>query len=163
MRSLIKWCETIKKSRNDRTASMAKDTKKFMQPYNVNGYLKLSTTYYAKLVACRYSQVPGVNLSENELPVMNDIIFRVLMLTMIHFDFSAKVIDVNAAFLCEELEQKNYYVSSQYESHHFGKRINGLVQAARQYNKKPVKILKKVGFTVSNLDPASIRRKKRKV
>ena len=31
--------------------------------------------------------------------------------------------------------------------------IYGLVQATRQYNKKAVEILKKVGFTGGNVDP----------
>ena len=115
--------------------------------------------YHTRLVACGYSQIPGIDYSKNNSPVMNHVTFCVLLLIMIHFGLLAKA-NIETAFLQGELEEEVYveYLLSMKgigkgECIILDKCIYGLVQATRQYNKKAVEILKKVGFTGGNAHP----------
>ena len=60
--------------------------------------IKQDLRFRARLVACGYSQIPGVDYSENYSPAVYDITFCVLILAMMIFGYSAKIVDV-AAFL----------------------------------------------------------------
>ncbi len=44
--------------------------------------------FWARLVACRYSQIPGVDFSENYLPVVHNITFGLLLVLKIVYGFS---------------------------------------------------------------------------
>ena len=57
---------------------------------------------HARLVAGGYSQVPGVDLSENSLLVVNDVMFKMLLLVMIKFDVSAEIVNTEADFFYGE-------------------------------------------------------------
>ena len=83
-----------------------------------------------------------------------------MILMMLLHNLDAKIVDVETAFLYGELEEEIYMECPP------GMRnvtnddillllqcIYGLVQAARQYYKKVVKILKKIGFQGGNVDP----------
>ena len=109
--------------------------------------------YQAGLVAWGYSQVPGIKL------VVNDITFLILLLVVIHFGYLAKIVDVETAFLYGNLEEEIYMECPQGMSNMgkdgciiLNKCIYGLVQAAQQYYKKAVKILKKLGLVRGNVD-----------
>ena len=65
--------------------------------------IKCNGVYQACLIAWGYSQVPGINFSENYSPVVNDVIFRIIMLMLLHFGYSAKIVDVETAFLYGDL------------------------------------------------------------
>ena len=96
---------------------------------------------------------------ENYLLVTNDIMFTILLLIMIHFEYAAKVVDVNTIFLCGWLGEEICM-----ECHPGIKNISKddciifqrcicLIKAARQYVIKTVEILRKVGFTSRNVGP----------
>ena len=68
--------------------------------------VKHNGVYLARLVGCVYSQIPGIDVSENNSPVVNNITFRVLLLIMMKLGFSAKVVDVKTGFLYGELEKE---------------------------------------------------------
>ena len=68
--------------------------------------IKRNGVYRAGLIACRYSQVPGIDFSENHSPVVNDITFCVLLQMVLHFGYSAKIVDIETAFLYGDLEEK---------------------------------------------------------
>ena len=92
--------------------------------------------YHTRLVACGYSQVTGANVSQNFLPVMNNIMRQVLLLIMIHFGL---VVDVETAFLYRELEEDIYVECppgmkeiSNSDCIIFQKCIYSLVQVTRQ-------------------------------
>ena len=70
--------------------------------------IKHNGVYRACLVACWYSQVPGVNFSENYSLVVNNITFCILFLMVSHFRFSAKVVYIETAFLYGDLEKEIY-------------------------------------------------------
>ena len=67
--------------------------------------IKRSGVFRARLVACGYSQISGVDFGEHYSPVVNDVTFRLLLLAMMYFGLIAKVVDVETAFLYEELEE----------------------------------------------------------
>ena len=56
--------------------------------------MKCSGMYDARLVACGYSQIPRVDFTENYLPAINDIMYWILLLIMIHNAFSAEVVHI---------------------------------------------------------------------
>ena len=111
-------------------------------------------------MACGYSQIPGVDFSESYSPVANDITIRLLLVAMILFGLSAKIVDVETAFLYGDLEEEVYMEnpegledSNDDEALLLLTTIYGLVQSARQYYKKARGILRKIGFTGGDVDP----------
>ena len=44
--------------------------------------IKRSGIFKARLVACGYSQVPGVDFTESYAPVINDVCWRILIIVM---------------------------------------------------------------------------------
>ena len=62
--------------------------------------------YWACLVACGYSQVLSVDFSKNYSLVVNDIIFHILLLMVIHFVYSAKIVDAKTIFLYQDFEEE---------------------------------------------------------
>lgn len=70
--------------------------------------IKRKGIFDARLVACRYSQIPGVYYTKSYTPVVNDITFRVLIIVLILFNLSNTIIDMETAFLHRELEEDMY-------------------------------------------------------
>ena len=64
--------------------------------------------YQECLVACGYSQVPGVDFSENYSPVVNDVTFHILLPMVLHFGYSAKIVIIKTAFLHGDLKEEIY-------------------------------------------------------
>ena len=70
--------------------------------------IKRNGVYRSRLVACGYSQVPGVDFKESFAPVVNDVTFRIMLVAMIVWQLKAKIIDVETAFLHGDLEEEIY-------------------------------------------------------
>lgn len=137
--------------------------------------IKRNGVFRARLVACGYSQIPGVDFSENFSPVVHDITFRALLEIMILCGYYAKIADVETAFLHGKLEEEIYMecplgmkevglgdVNSEEDAVLLLQSIYGTVQSARQYFKKAVRILKEIGFTGGDMDPCLFWRKSSK-
>jgi hypothetical protein len=111
------------------------------------------------LVACGYSQIPGVDFQESYSPVINDVAFRILIIFQIVWRLESVIIDVEAAFLNGELEEEIYMEVPDGIDHKqdevllLHKSLYGLVQAARQFNKKFSEILQQIGFTQNAAEP----------
>ena len=163
-----KWRIAINKEYGDmKSRKVWKKIKRIMIPSNRRCVkskwvfkIKRDGTFRARIVACGYSQIPGVDFSDNYAPVVNDITFRMLLIVLIFFALSAKIADVETAFLYGTLEEEIFMEcppgmpeAQEDEVLLLQKCIYGLVQAARQYNKKMVEILKKIGFTGGDVDP----------
>jgi hypothetical protein len=126
--------------------------------------IKRDKTYRARQVALGYSQIPGVDFSDNFAPVVNDVTFRIALTRKLIEGLKSRIIDVETAFLYGYLEEEIYmkvpegYVECGYQIEDddcflLVKSIYGLVQAARQFWKKFTSTLEKHGFILSQADP----------
>ena len=128
--------------------------------------IKRDGTYRARLVALGYSQIPGVDYTDNFAPVAHDVSFRIALARMMVEKLDSLVVDVETAFLYGDIEEEIFMKSpvgmeesdpgsSPEDCYQLKKGIYGLCQAARQFWKKFVDTIKKepFGFTVSPADP----------
>jgi transposase InsO family protein len=128
--------------------------------------VKRNGVFRARLVACGYSQIPGVDFLENFAPVINDVTWRILLVAMLLWNLDGILIDVECAFLEGELEEEVYMDcpeglenTGKEDCLKLEKSIYGLVQSARQWWKKLVKILKEIGFKSGNADPCLLTKR----
>jgi Reverse transcriptase (RNA-dependent DNA polymerase) len=105
--------------------------------------IKRNGIFRARLVACGYSQVPGIDFQESFAPVINDVTLRILLIIMLVWNLKGKVVDIETAFLHGELKEKIYMHlpdglegDKQKECLYLKKTIYGLVQSAWEFNKK---------------------------
>ena len=122
--------------------------------------IKCSSVYHAHLVACGYSQVPGIEFSENYFPVVNIVTFHVLLLMVLNFGYLTKIVNVETAFLYRDLKEEIYMECPQGMTNVknddciiLNKCIYHFVQVAPQYNKKAMEILKNSDFVGGSIDP----------
>ena len=112
--------------------------------------VKRNGVYCARLVAKGFSQIPGVDFTDNYSPVVNDVTFRVVVARMIIENMKEKVVEIDDAFLNGDLEHEIYMkIPEEYDKVInprvdkedcliLQKAIYGLVQAAKQFWKKIV-------------------------
>ena len=121
--------------------------------------IKRNGVFRARLVACGYSQVPGIDFNESFAPVINDVSFRVMLIIKLIQGLHATIIDVETAFLHGDLQEEIYMnIPDGLESNgnkclRLKKTIYGLVQSAREFYKKLIEVLKSVGFVENKSDP----------
>ena len=131
--------------------------------------IKRDGTYRARLVALGYSQIPGIDYTDNFAPVANDVSFRIALARMMVEKLDSLVMDVETAFLYGDIKEEIFMKSpvgmeeidpgsSPEDCYQLKKGIYGLCQAARQFWKKFVETIKKepFGFTVSPADPCML-------
>ena len=125
---------------------------------------KRNGVYRARLVALGYSQIPGVDFTENFSPVVDDITFRLALVYAHVFNLEIELIDVETAFLYGELIEEIYMEIpeglEQFEDipedccTQLQATLYGLVQASRMFWKKFMKcMVDKLGFKQSRADP----------
>ena len=113
-----------------------------------------------------YTQIPGIDYTDNFAPVAHDVSFRIALATMMVEKLDTLVMDVETAFLCGEIDEEIFMKSpvgmeeidpgsSSEDCYQLVKGIYGLCQAARQFWKKFVDTAKKepFGLQVSPADP----------
>ena len=99
------------------------------------------------MVALGYSQIPGIDYSDNFAPVAHDVSFRIALARMMVEKLDSLVMDVETAFLYGDIEEEFFMKSpvgmeeidpgsSPEDCYHFKKGIYGLCQAARQIGGK---------------------------
>ena len=101
---------------------------------------KRNGVFRARLVACGYSQVPGVDFTESHSPVINDVTVRILLILLILWKYMSMIVDVETVFLHGILgEGEEIYmdcpkgmVHSEDECLLLEKTIYGLVQSSHQ-------------------------------
>ena len=135
--------------------------------------------YHARLVAKGFSQIAGVDFTDNYSPVVNDVTFRVVVARMIIENMKGKVVDIDNAFLNGDLEHEIYMkipegydevinprvINPRVDKEDcliLQKAIYGLVQAARQFWKKVVDKMQEGGFKLSEADPCMLYKKMKK-
>ena len=70
--------------------------------------VKRNGVYCARLVAKSFSQIPGMDFTDNYSPVVNDVTFRVVVARMLIENLKGKVVDIDNAFLNGDLEREIY-------------------------------------------------------
>ena len=65
--------------------------------------IKRDGTYRARLVPLGYSQVPGVDFTDNFMPVVNDVTFRNALARMMMEDLNCMLMNFVTAFLYGEM------------------------------------------------------------
>ena len=136
--------------------------------------VKRNGVFRARLVALGYSQIPGVDFTDNFAPVINEVTFRIMLVMMMVNRWEADIIDIVTAFLYGELPEKIYMkipqglneCSKQEEFKKeedclmFDKALYGLVQAAREFHKKLITIMiTKMKLQKSFSDPCLVYKK----
>ena len=74
--------------------------------------VKHNGVYHARLVAKGFSQIPGMDFTDNYSPVVNDATFRVVVARMLIENLKGKVVDIHNAFLNGDLEHEIYIKDS---------------------------------------------------
>ena len=122
--------------------------------------IKRDGTYRARLVALGYSQIPGVDNTDNFAPVAHDVSFRIALARMMVEKLDSLVMDVETAFVYGDIEE-GFFVkspvgmeeidpgSSPEDYYQLRKGIYGLCHAARQFWKKFVDTIKREPFGVT--------------
>ena len=126
-------------------------------------------SYRARLVALGYSQIPGVDYTDNFAPVAHDVSFRIALSTMMLEKLDSLVMNVETAFQYGDIGEEIFMNSpigieeidpgsSPEDCYQLKKGIYGLCQTSRQFWKKFVDTIKKehFGFTVSPADPCML-------
>ena len=70
--------------------------------------VKRNGVYHTRLVAKGFSQIPGVDVTDNYSPVVNAVTFRVVVARMLIENLKGKVVDIDNAFLNGDLEHEIY-------------------------------------------------------
>ena len=122
--------------------------------------IKRNGIFHARLVACGYSKIAGVDYTANYAPVINDVTWRVIMIVMLLKKYDGKLIDIGVVFLHGNLEEEMYIdcpqrLEDEKEDEYVKllHTIYGLVQSARQFWKKLVNGLKNMGLKGGYPDP----------
>ena len=125
--------------------------------------IKRNGIFRARLIACGYSQIPGVDFLEHFAPVINDITWRILLIAMFIWELDAWLIDIETAFLHGDFEAGERIfmdcplgmenINPKEDCLELLKTCYGTVQAAQQWWKKLVSILKKIGFQGGDVNP----------
>jgi hypothetical protein len=56
--------------------------------------IKCDATFCPRLVACGYSQVPGLDFQESYTPVINNVVFQILIVCQVIWGLTAVLVDV---------------------------------------------------------------------
>ena len=73
--------------------------------------IKRDGTYSARLVALGYSQIPGVDYTDNFAPVAHYVSFRIVLARMMVEKLDSLVMDVETAFLYGDIEEEIFMKS----------------------------------------------------
>ena len=69
---------------------------------------KTSGIYRARLCALGYSQIPGIDYTDNYAPVLKDTTFRAIIVIKTNINLHVKMVDVETSFLHAPLKETIY-------------------------------------------------------
>ena len=70
--------------------------------------VKGNGVYQVRHVGKGFSQIPGVDFTDNYSPVVDDVTFRAVVARMLIENLKGKVVDIDNAFLNGDLEHEIY-------------------------------------------------------
>jgi hypothetical protein len=121
--------------------------------------IKRDGVFRARLLACGYSQVLGIDFTDRYTPVIDDVSFRIILIDVMAWNLKAKIIEIETAFLHGDLEESIFMeIPSGMEVDDnkclvLKRTIYGLVQSVRKFYVKLIKALKICGFKGSLVNP----------
>ena len=123
--------------------------------------IKRNGVFRARLVACGYSQIAGVDFTDIYSPVVNDITVRLVLVIMLIHGLDCCLVDVETAFLHGVLSEEEavYMDCPRGMEHEAGeclrllKTIYGLKQSARAFFQTFKQSMRDAGFEPSTIDP----------
>ena len=130
--------------------------------------IKRNGVFRARLVACGYSQIPGIDFNEIYSPVINDSTFKILIVIILVLRYYSMLIDIETAFLHGDLAEQIYMQCPEgvgdpkSECVKLLKTIYGLAQSSREFFKKMVTVLKEIGFNQNQAEPCLLKRENKK-
>jgi Reverse transcriptase (RNA-dependent DNA polymerase) len=68
--------------------------------------IKRNGMFRARLEACGYSQIPGIDFNESFAPVVNNVSFRIMLIAKLIWNQQASIVDVEMAFLHGDLQEE---------------------------------------------------------
>ena len=68
--------------------------------------IKRNGIFRARLVACGYIKIDGVDYTANHAIVINDATWRILLIVMLLKKYDRKIIDIEVAFIHGDLEEE---------------------------------------------------------
>ena len=109
----MKWRHTISKEFEEMKARGIWEKFKKLEIPNgqncikISGFLKRNQTEFVEhgWWGVASSQIPGVDLKESYAPVINDVTLRILLVTMLTWNLTGKVINIETAFLHGDLKE----------------------------------------------------------
>lgn len=129
----------------------------FRKKYDANGDLE---RYKARLVACGYSQVEGIDFKETFSPVVKLKSIRTLLAIAVEREWKIHQVDITAAYLNGTLKEAVYMEQPQSSRARedgkvclLKKSLYGLRQSGREWNLTLDSLLKSEGMTRSKADP----------
>lgn len=129
----------------------------FRRKYDANGDLE---RYKARLVACGYSQVEGIDFKETFSPVVKLKSIRTLLAIAVEREWKIHQVDITAAYLNGTLKEAVYMEQPKSSRAReddkvclLKKSLYGLRQSGREWNLTLDSLLKSEGMTRSKADP----------
>jgi hypothetical protein len=114
--------------------------------------VKKNRIYRVRLVVCGYSQLPSIDFTKSYAPVINDVLFRIILIRMMVWNLKAKIIEIESTLLHGGLKE-SIFMNKPSDKNIVDRKclvlkkiIYGLVQSATQFYVKLVKALKNFGF-----------------
>ena len=134
---------------------------------------KKNGVYRARLVALGYHQIPVIYHEDNFEPVVNETIFRIILILMINENLKAEIVEIETAFLYGNPEKEIFmkqavgvkYMENENDMNDddalvLKQPIYDLAQAARQFFKKLRDVLiEKMGFEKCVIDQCLLSRR----
>jgi Reverse transcriptase (RNA-dependent DNA polymerase) len=109
-------------------------------------------------VDCGYSQIPGIDFNESYASVISNVHFMIKLIAKLIWVIQAIIIDFETAFIYGKLEGEIYMKiheglnTDERNCLMLKKTIHGIVQSAREFQKKLIQLLKGAGFIENNSD-----------
>ena len=102
----LKWREAIKKELRDMiNCEVFQKVKQSSMPTGKRWIknkwvfkVKRNGIFCARLVACGYSQIPGMDFQEHFAPIMNNTSYRIMIAVMMMMGLKAKIVNIEMAF-----------------------------------------------------------------
>jgi hypothetical protein len=97
-------------------------------------------------LACGNNQVPGVDFNESFAPVLNDVSFRIMIISKLVWDMTCTAVDIETALLHRDLDEEIYMQVpkglkiSNNKKIILRKYIYGLLQSARNFYEKLINV-----------------------